>query len=835
MKPFIQGRLASQLCRRFAGILAALPLLAPSLRADTTVSDGSVDTFAAALATTITNGGGTILVTTPIVISSTGSTNGIDADFDGESIVRISGGNTNSIFLVVDTNLSLANFTVSGGLATNGGAMYISPDGNVTLTNCVFSNNVARGADGVSADPVSGNINGAVGKNGGRGTSASPASGGAIFNLGSLAVLNCQFVTNSAIGGLGGNGADGTDAGTRGGNGGGGGNGGWAVGGGIYNGGTLLVSNSTFAGNLAEGGTGGTGGLGGVAIFAGVNGKGGFGGDASGGGLYTGRSNSMAIILNSTFSQNTVVGGIGAAGGTSSSGLGQNGPRGGNALGGGVDNAGMMNLTNCTFFENIARGGTGGDGGPGGVRGGSGGNGGNAIGGGIYNTNMVCVVNCTFNKGGAIGGTNGAPGTGVIVQSSGHHGGNFGGNIANVAKKKKNTSNGFFLANSIIGTNLSGGGAYGTITDEGFNIIADKTIKLSKSSTSKNLNPLIGDLADNGGPTETIALPTNSPAVDFIPPENAPSYDQRGAMRPMQVFTNDWSDAGAYELDLHSAKILTQPQSTNVAVGTSNVTFTVTAGGDVPLSFQWFFNQTNEIPDATNSTFVIASAQTTNQGTYDVVVTNSINSVTSKLATLTVFTPTNNAPQILSITPSQTVLVGTNVIISVTATGTPPLTFQWIFQDNGGTTNTLTNNATFSGVTSSNLSISNVQTNNSGIYYVIVSNSVASVMSLGSSLTVATNANTNGLSPGSLRSSTIILPQQPMQVLPLAVKTGGATPTFNFTFSSQIGATYVVEYKRTLTDPDWIPIFTNSGTGNWLTNQVPMTNPPSGFYRVVPQ
>ena len=48
-------------------------------------------------------------------------------------------------------------------------------------------------------------------------------------------------------------------------------------------------------------------------------------------------------------------------------------------------------------------------------------------------------------------------------------------------------------------------------------------------------NPHLGTLADNGGPLETIALLTGSPAIDggsnTIPGIIVPTYDERGAER----------------------------------------------------------------------------------------------------------------------------------------------------------------------------------------------------------------------------------------------------------------------------------------------------------------
>ena len=78
----------------------------------------------------------------------------------------------------------------------------------------------------------------------------------------------------------------------------------------------------------------------------------------------------------------------------------------------------------------------------------------------------------------------------------------------------------------------------------------------------------------------------------------------------------------------------TQPISQTGAVG-GNVTFTVAASGTAPLAYQWR-KDGSSISGATSSTYTIASAKTTDAGSYTVVVTNSAGSVTSSAATLTV-------------------------------------------------------------------------------------------------------------------------------------------------------------------------------------------------------
>src|SRR5262249_12849183 len=103
--------------------------------------------------------------------------------------------------------------------------------------------------------------------NGTNGTPGMQARGGAILNLGTLALSDCA-VNGTAPGGEGGEGGPG-DPGSmsmpNGGDGGPGGPGGAALGGGIYNGGTLTITDCEIAGTSA-GGSGGSGGNGGDGV-----------------------------------------------------------------------------------------------------------------------------------------------------------------------------------------------------------------------------------------------------------------------------------------------------------------------------------------------------------------------------------------------------------------------------------------------------------------------------------------------------------------------------------------------------------------------------------------
>jgi sugar lactone lactonase YvrE len=83
-----------------------------------------------------------------------------------------------------------------------------------------------------------------------------------------------------------------------------------------------------------------------------------------------------------------------------------------------------------------------------------------------------------------------------------------------------------------------------------------------------------------------------------------------------------------------SPSITTQPQSQTVASGGS-VQFSVAAAGAPEPTYQWYFNGT-AFSGGTSSTLSFSSARATDAGDYTVVVANSLGSVTSSKATLTV-------------------------------------------------------------------------------------------------------------------------------------------------------------------------------------------------------
>lgn len=166
--------------------------------------------------------------------------------------------------------------------------------------------------------------------------------------------------------------------------------------------------------------------------------------------------------------------------------------------------------------------------------------------------------------------------------------------------------------------------------------------------------------------------------------------------------------------------ITVQPTNAVVILG-SNAVFSMTATGTGPLAYQWFFNATNVLAGATNTTLYLTNTLPTSAGNYTVVVTNVAGSVTSAVAMLTVLVP----PSITAQPLSQTVSVGQNISFTMPVTGTAPFYYQW--RKDG---------LVLSGQNANSLALANVIRAQSGLYSVVVSNAVGTVTSINALLRV---------------------------------------------------------------------------------------------------
>ena len=144
------------------------------------------------------------------------------------------------------------------------------------------------------------------------------------------------------------------------------------------------------------------------------------------------------------------------------------------------------------------------------------------VGGGIYSSGAGTALNLTL----AANSVSGAPATST------------GGNLAVVGGQ-------FSLRNTILANSPAGGNCSGTATDAGHNLSSDATCHFSAPGSMNSVDPKLGGLEANGGPTPTLALLPQSPAIDSGDDTNCPATDQRGVSRPQRLHC----DIGAYELD----------------------------------------------------------------------------------------------------------------------------------------------------------------------------------------------------------------------------------------------------------------------------------------------
>jgi hypothetical protein len=503
---------------RFNAALAMLLLLPVATLAGGVVTNCTEAALRAAMA-----GGGTVTFACDGTITLASTINNVsDTTLDGNGHqVIISGGGTSRVFFIsTNAHFTLLSLTVANGSSDNGAGIY--NNGYLDAEDCVFVGNAAIAPHAYPQQP------------------GSNACGGALFNAGAATISKCTFSTNVAAGGAGGDGGFSLSGIT-------GTNGGSGFGGAAYNSGTMSIVDCSFLRNSVCGGSGGRGYM---SSSYPVCTPGGPGGPGAGGAICNlGR----LTASNSTFWTNSALGGTGGTGGGGATrsdippGTGGLGGVGGDASGSAVFNGGYASLVNCTFALNCAVGGTGGDGGQGSVpivphppyrggNGGSGGTGGSSLSVLCDTNGQTHLTNCTLAFNGAMaasGGAGGAPGDSSAQHGTGGRaGGDFGGLKTSGAE----------LVNVLLSGNVWSN-CLGNVIDAGHNLSSDGSCAFTNLGSRNNTSPRLGPLANNGGPTLTMALLAGSPAIDAGDPSAAPPTDQRGALRPI----GPAPDIGAYE------------------------------------------------------------------------------------------------------------------------------------------------------------------------------------------------------------------------------------------------------------------------------------------------
>jgi hypothetical protein len=167
--------------------------------------------------------------------------------------------------------------------------------------------------------------------------------------------------------------------------------------------------------------------------------------------------------------------------------------------------------------------------------------------------------------------------------------------------------------------------------------------------------------------------------------------------------------------------ITTQPSNQTVTAG-QTATFSVAATGSGTLTYQWLKNGST-ISGGTSAPYTTPATSGADNGSlFTVTVTDSVGSVTSSAATLTVNVP----PTVTSQPASQTVIAGQTATFSVSATGTATLAYQW--KKNG---------TAIGGATSASYTTpAETTTDNGALFTVTVTNGAGNVTSNAATLTV---------------------------------------------------------------------------------------------------
>ena len=197
-----------------------------------------------------------------------------------------------------------------------------------------------------------------------------------------------------------------------------------------------------------------------------------------------------------------------------------------------MTNAGTLTVNNSTFSDN-------------GISGAFGA----GFGAGLFNYSTATINNSTFSGNRASGWGGGIGNEGVLTINNSTISSNterYGG--------VGNYTGTVILQNSIVANN-SGGNCYARapVASNGYNLSSDKTCNFTNTGDVNNTDPQLGGLQYNSGPTQTMALPPGSPAIDAGNPNGCTDSkghllktDQRGMPRPDKEDTGG-CDMGAYE------------------------------------------------------------------------------------------------------------------------------------------------------------------------------------------------------------------------------------------------------------------------------------------------
>lgn len=183
-----------------------------------------------------------------------------------------------------------------------------------------------------------------------------------------------------------------------------------------------------------------------------------------------------------------------------------------------------------------------------------------------------------------------------------------------------------------------------------------------------------------------------------------------GYMDDVAIYNHALTQA---QVQSHYAGAGVGPVITQVSpVGSTNTpgttaTFTVSAFGTQPLTYQWYDNNNNPIPYGTNATLTLTNLQTSQSGQYNVAVANLYNTATTNVTLAVVGGP---ATITTDLTPTNIVtFASTMETYTIVAGGDTPLFYQW-YKDGSIIPNATNSSYTFAALLGTNT------------YYCVVSN-----------------------------------------------------------------------------------------------------------------
>jgi hypothetical protein len=179
--------------------------------------------------------------------------------------------------------------------------------------------------------------------------------------------------------------------------------------------------------------------------------------------------------------------------------------------------------------------------------------------------------------------------------------------------------------------------ADGASVEIGWNSVEGATYQVESSADGSAWTTVANSVSSSGLTTTLTSAEANQYRVTLT---SISSYDTDGTTGTAVGSTGTvvWSSPSTDT----APTITAQPTAMSVDVG-SSANFSVTATGTDPLAFQWSQDGVN-VSGATNASYTIASATTTDAGNYTVTITNSLGSITSSAANLTVNPVTNPDP-----------------------------------------------------------------------------------------------------------------------------------------------------------------------------------------------